>query len=139
MPNPGRSATESGQHGSGDLRAPWGVGRSVGRTIYRQRGDDRAKGDELIGLMDTPELARQVVDAVNALRVDSRQAPSSSQAGSSTHHDCCPHCTARTGSCARCGVRDAADGKLLCGQCDGEVTAEVEQDRAVRALREEGQ
>jgi hypothetical protein len=46
-------------------------------------------------------------------------------------HDCCPHCTARTGSCVRCGVRDAADGEQLCGQCDGEVEAEV-----ARELRE---
>jgi hypothetical protein len=37
----------------------WRVGRSVGRTIYI--------GDELIGLMDTPELAQQVVEAVNEL------------------------------------------------------------------------
>lgn len=35
----------------------WRVGRSVGRTIYI--------GDRLVGLMDTPELAQQVVDAVN--------------------------------------------------------------------------
>lgn len=36
----------------------WRVGRTVGRTIY--------VGDRLIGLMDTPELAQQVVEAVNA-------------------------------------------------------------------------
>lgn len=39
-------------------RKPWRVGRKVGRTIYQ--------GDTLIGMMDTPELARRVVDAVNA-------------------------------------------------------------------------
>lgn len=44
----------------------WRVGRSVGRTVYRQLGDDPAKGDQLIGTMDTPELAARVVDAVNA-------------------------------------------------------------------------
>ena len=56
------------------------------------------------------------------------------------HHECCPHCTARTGSCVRCGVRDAegVDGGQLCGPCDGELEAEVAQGRAaVRALREE--
>lgn len=45
----------------------WRVGRSVGRTIYRQVGDEPAKKDQLIGVMDTPELAQLVVDAVNAL------------------------------------------------------------------------
>lgn len=33
----------------------WRVGRKVGRTIYR--------GDTLIGVMDTPELAREAVEA----------------------------------------------------------------------------
>lgn len=35
----------------------WRVGRSVGRTVY--------EGDKLIGLMDTPEQAATVVEAVN--------------------------------------------------------------------------
>ena len=35
----------------------WRVGRKVGRTIY--------DGDTLIGVMDTPELAARVVEAVN--------------------------------------------------------------------------
>jgi hypothetical protein len=43
---------------------PWRVGRHVGRTVYRTRDD--GGDDELIGLMDTPELAQLVVDAVNA-------------------------------------------------------------------------
>lgn len=43
----------------------WRTGRKVGRTIYRQNGVDPADGDTLIGLMDTPELAQLVVDAVN--------------------------------------------------------------------------
>lgn len=74
--------------------------------------------------------------AVRALReANSQPTPNSSQAGSSRHHDCCPHCTARTGSCVRCGVRDAADGEQLCGQCDTEVEAEA----TGRALREAGQ
>ena len=36
---------------------PYRVGRSLGRTIYR--------GDDLIGMMDTPELAAMVVAALN--------------------------------------------------------------------------
>jgi len=43
----------------------WRVGRHVGRTIYEQSGDEPGDDDRLIGLMDTPELARIVVDAVN--------------------------------------------------------------------------
>jgi hypothetical protein len=40
----------------------WRVGTQVGRTVY-----DGPKGSgHLIGVMDTPELARRVVDAVNA-------------------------------------------------------------------------
>lgn len=38
---------------------PWRVGESVGRTIYR--GPDST---DLCGMMDTPELAAQVVDAL---------------------------------------------------------------------------
>jgi hypothetical protein len=41
----------------------WRVGRKVGRTIYIHDGNGEG---ELIGLMDTPELAQLVVDAVNA-------------------------------------------------------------------------
>lgn len=39
---------------------PWRTGRKVGRTIYDAQ-------DELIGVMDTPELADRVVQAVNGL------------------------------------------------------------------------
>lgn len=46
-------------------RDVWRVGRHVGRTVYRQTGTDPDGTDVLIGVMDTPELARQVVDAVN--------------------------------------------------------------------------
>lgn len=35
----------------------WRVGRKLGRTVY--------DGDQLIGVMDTPELAESVVAAVN--------------------------------------------------------------------------
>jgi hypothetical protein len=38
----------------------------VGRTIYRQVGPGPSDADELVGLMDTPDLARMVVDAMNA-------------------------------------------------------------------------
>lgn len=44
----------------------WRVGRSVGRTLYRQVAEEPSQQDELIGLMDTPELAQQVVDAIHA-------------------------------------------------------------------------
>lgn len=43
----------------------WRIGRSVGRTVYIQAGDDASKSDKLIGVMDTPELAQRVVNAVN--------------------------------------------------------------------------
>jgi hypothetical protein len=42
----------------------WRAGSKVGRTIYIHRGDDE-KG-LLVGLMDTPDLAALVVNAVNA-------------------------------------------------------------------------
>lgn len=41
------------------------TGRSVGRTVYAQEGDEPAKGDRLIGLFDTPELAEFAVSAMN--------------------------------------------------------------------------
>jgi hypothetical protein len=45
--------------------AIWRVGRKVGRTIYRQIAVEPSDNDELIGVMDTPELAALVVAAVN--------------------------------------------------------------------------
>jgi hypothetical protein len=45
----------------------WRVGRSVGRTIYRQRGAEPADSDDLIGVMDSRELAAFVVTCVNAV------------------------------------------------------------------------
>ena len=44
----------------------WRTGRKVGRTVYVQVGDEPSDGDHLIGVMDTPELARKAVDGVNA-------------------------------------------------------------------------
>ena len=43
----------------------WRVGRHLGRTIYEQVGDDPSDDDKVIGMMDTVELARIVVEAVN--------------------------------------------------------------------------
>lgn len=42
------------------------VGRRLGRTVYRTTPN----GDELIGVMDTPELGALVVDALNAATAD---------------------------------------------------------------------
>lgn len=39
----------------------WRVGRKVGRTIYLQLGPQPSDDDPLIGVMDTPELAAEVV------------------------------------------------------------------------------
>lgn len=46
----------------------WRTGNKVGRTIYRVT--DQYPDGELIGIMDTPELARKVVDAVNLVGVN---------------------------------------------------------------------
>lgn len=42
------------------------TGRKVGRTIYRQFGDEPSDDDELIGLMDDPHMAEAVVEGLNA-------------------------------------------------------------------------
>lgn len=47
---------------------PWRVGRKVGRTIYRQLGDEPSDADELIGVMDSADLARSAVHAYNVMR-----------------------------------------------------------------------
>lgn len=39
----------------------WRVGRKVGRTIYEQYGREPSDADPLIGVMDTPLLARMAV------------------------------------------------------------------------------
>lgn len=41
------------------------TGRKVGRTIYQQGGESPSDDDVLVGMMDTPELARAVVEALN--------------------------------------------------------------------------
>ncbi len=43
------------------------VGRSLGRTIYQQVGDEPSKTDICLGMMDTPELGQMVVDALNTV------------------------------------------------------------------------
>jgi hypothetical protein len=43
----------------------WRVGRTVGRTVYRQRFEESSKADDLIGLMDTQGLAEFVCRCVN--------------------------------------------------------------------------
>jgi hypothetical protein len=40
----------------------WRVGRSLGRTLY--------VGDQIVGLVDTPELASAIVDAMNRARAE---------------------------------------------------------------------
>ncbi len=50
----------------------WRTGKKVFRTIYRH--EDGGEGN-LIGLMDTPELAREVVDAVNLVAELTRESP----------------------------------------------------------------
>jgi hypothetical protein len=46
-------------------RAYWRTGRHVGRTIYAMEGDKPSNQDLLIGIMDTAELASDVVNAHN--------------------------------------------------------------------------
>ncbi len=48
----------------------WRTGRKVGRTIYIQTGPEPSDRDVLIGLMDTADMARTVVDAVNVNVLD---------------------------------------------------------------------
>jgi hypothetical protein len=52
---------------NGGLTLQWRVGRHIGRTIYAV-SDDAPDGDGvLIGVMDTPELAAEAVQAHNFL------------------------------------------------------------------------
>jgi hypothetical protein len=46
-------------------RKPWRTGRKLGRTLYICNGETPGDDDQLVGMMDTPELADRVVDAVN--------------------------------------------------------------------------
>lgn len=51
--------------GDASWRRPWRTGRKVYRTIYVQLGDEPSNEDPLIGLMDTPKLAQEAVEAHN--------------------------------------------------------------------------
>lgn len=44
---------------------PWRVGRKLGRTVYAQISDDASDDDMLIGVMDSIELAQEVVRSHN--------------------------------------------------------------------------
>lgn len=44
---------------------PWRVGDKLGRTVYAQTPTGTYDTDELIGIMETPELAALVVHAHN--------------------------------------------------------------------------
>lgn len=45
----------------------WRTGRSLGRTVYARTGGDDWKADTVIGMMDTPEIAAEAVNAHNAM------------------------------------------------------------------------
>lgn len=54
-------------------RPSYRTGRKVGRTIYAQCGPEPSDRDQLIGLMDSPELAAFAVDAMNlAVRAEAK-------------------------------------------------------------------
>jgi hypothetical protein len=44
----------------------WRVGRKVGRTVYAQVEAQPSDVDVLIGVMDSPQLAEEAVEAHNA-------------------------------------------------------------------------
>jgi hypothetical protein len=60
----------------GDLsQVHYRVGRHLGRTVYRVVTDTTGEHDELIGMMDTPDLGAMVVEALNlATRMRERAA-----------------------------------------------------------------
>lgn len=49
------------------LTVPWRVGRRVGRTIYAVFSDEEDADGELIGMMDSRQLAAAACEAHNAL------------------------------------------------------------------------
>lgn len=48
-----------------ETRQLWRTGRKLGRTVYAQRGAEPSDDDQLIGVMDTPELAAEACRAHN--------------------------------------------------------------------------
>jgi hypothetical protein len=71
MGRPDDALSKSKHHGR------WRTGRKVGRTIYLQAGLEPADADQLIGLMDTPELAARAVASVNRDWLDGFRQPTS--------------------------------------------------------------
>lgn len=60
---------------------PWRTGRNWGRTVVAEGHGPRDEqgrraGDQLIGVMDTPELAQHVTDTHNATLVRYRRGKS---------------------------------------------------------------
>ena len=47
--------------------APLRTGRTLGRTLYMQVGDEPSKDDLPIGMVDTPQMAFLIVSAVNGM------------------------------------------------------------------------
>jgi hypothetical protein len=45
----------------------WRVGRHLSRTLYVQVRPEPSDADLFVGIMDSPEAARQVVDAMNLI------------------------------------------------------------------------
>lgn len=43
----------------------WRTGTKLGRTLYRQKGNEPSVEDEFIGMMETSELAERVAFAIN--------------------------------------------------------------------------
>jgi hypothetical protein len=56
----------------------WRTGRKVGRTIYAMIFGEPCTADVLIGMMDSPDLARQVVADHNALLMTGDLSPTAS-------------------------------------------------------------
>jgi hypothetical protein len=64
----------------------WRVGRKVGRTLYIHQGDDEV--GEIIGLVDTRELAQRICAAMNAR---AQACPSCGHDVVLHQHDGCQH------------------------------------------------
>lgn len=54
------------------IKLRWRVGGKVGRTVYAQKQEELSPDDYLLGMMDSPELAKALVKAHNfAIGMDS--------------------------------------------------------------------
>lgn len=53
-----------------ELRRPWRVGRSLGRTLYIALGDEASKDDIVFGMVDTKTLAEHIVALHNEWLAD---------------------------------------------------------------------